>query len=166
MFNIEEYDYDLPENLIAQVPAVIRDKSRLLVTDRSSESLHDHFFSDLPGLLKPGDLLVVNNTKVIPARIYGRKESGGEKMKKLTHIEAIRLISGMFRPENAVNILAFINLVARNNLGLAEDDFTDEQMKKLDIKLVREIEVKCPDCGCTEMLCGHNGPGCQAGKND
>lgn len=78
MFNIEEYDYDLPEDLIAQVPAGTRDKSRLLVTDRSSESLHDHFFSDLPTLLKPGDLLVVNNTKVIPARIYGRKESGGE----------------------------------------------------------------------------------------
>ncbi|RPI78881.1 MAG: tRNA preQ1(34) S-adenosylmethionine ribosyltransferase-isomerase QueA [Desulfobacteraceae bacterium] len=78
MFTIEEYDYDLPEDLIAQVPAGARDQSRLLVTDRGNESLSDHFFSDLPGLLKPGDLLVVNNTKVIPARIYGRKESGGE----------------------------------------------------------------------------------------
>ena len=77
MFDIEDYDYDLPEELIAQVPVPDRDESRLLVVDRSSGSMKDRHFRDLPELLLPGDLLVVNNTRVVPARIFGRKESGG-----------------------------------------------------------------------------------------
>jgi len=77
MFNIEDYDYNLPDELIAQVPLPDRDTSRLLVVDRSTGSLKDRHFLDLPELLAPGDLLVVNNTKVVPARLFGRKESGG-----------------------------------------------------------------------------------------
>ena len=77
MFDIEDYDYNLPDELIAQVPLPDRDKSRLLVVDRSTGSLKDRHFFDLPELLIPGDLLVVNNTRVIPARLFGRKESGG-----------------------------------------------------------------------------------------
>src|SRR4030042_2043707 len=77
MFDIEDYNYDLRQELIAQVPAASRDNSRLLFVDRTSTSISDHHFFDLPGLLKPGDLLVVNNTRVIPARLFGRKESGG-----------------------------------------------------------------------------------------
>jgi len=77
MFDIEDYDYDLPGELIAQVPVPDRDESRLLVVDRSSGSMKDRHFRDLPELLLPGDLLVVNNTRVVPARIFGRKESGG-----------------------------------------------------------------------------------------
>jgi S-adenosylmethionine:tRNA ribosyltransferase-isomerase len=78
MFNIEEYHYGLPEELIAQVPAASRDGSRLLFVKRRGCTLSDHCFSDLPGLLEPGDLLVVNNTRVVPARLFGRKESGGQ----------------------------------------------------------------------------------------
>ncbi|HEX9909378.1 MAG TPA: S-adenosylmethionine:tRNA ribosyltransferase-isomerase, partial [Desulfatiglandales bacterium] len=77
MFDIEDYDYNLPDELIAQVPLEDRDKSRLLVVDRSTESVKDRHFLDLPELLLPGDLLVVNNTRVVPARLFGRKESGG-----------------------------------------------------------------------------------------
>jgi len=77
MFNIEDYDYHLPEQLIAQVPASSRDSSRLLVVERLKRSFSDHHFFDLPRLLRPGDLLVVNNTRVVPARLFGRKESGG-----------------------------------------------------------------------------------------
>lgn len=77
MFNIEDYDYNLPQNLIAQLPASRRDCSRLLVVERLTGSFSDHVFKDLPGVLKPGDLLVVNNTRVVPARLFGRKESGG-----------------------------------------------------------------------------------------
>ena len=77
MFDIEDYDYNLPDELIAQVPLEDRDKSRLLVVDRSTESMKDRHFLDLPELLLPGDLLVVNNTRVVPARLFGRKESGG-----------------------------------------------------------------------------------------
>jgi S-adenosylmethionine:tRNA ribosyltransferase-isomerase len=77
MFNIENYDYSLPDELIAQVPLPDRDQSRLMVADRSTGSLTDRHFFDLPELLSPGDLLVLNNTRVVPARLFGRKESGG-----------------------------------------------------------------------------------------
>ncbi|MBN1105837.1 MAG: tRNA preQ1(34) S-adenosylmethionine ribosyltransferase-isomerase QueA [Deltaproteobacteria bacterium] len=78
MFDVNEYDYDLPEHLIAQAPAEMRDLSRLLVVDRNRIAFSDQHFFDLPRLLKPGDLLVVNNTRVVPARLFGRKESGGQ----------------------------------------------------------------------------------------
>ncbi|BBD57860.1 S-adenosylmethionine--tRNA ribosyltransferase-isomerase [Nostoc sp. HK-01] len=76
------YDYVLHPELIAQNPAVPRDSSRLLVvnsaaTGRDSAPLH-HIFRDLPELLRPGDLLVMNNTRVIPARLYGNKSTGAE----------------------------------------------------------------------------------------
>lgn len=71
------YDYQLPEQQIAQNPAVPRDSARLLVV--SSETSHQHrIFRDLPQVLQPGDLLVLNNTRVIPARLYGRKPGGAE----------------------------------------------------------------------------------------
>jgi len=78
MFNIEDYNYDLRQDLIAQVPSSARDSSRLLFVDRAKSEFSDHHFYDLPSLLKAGDLLVVNNTRVVPARLFGRKESGGQ----------------------------------------------------------------------------------------
>ena len=77
MFDIEDYNYNLPEELIAQIPSPNRDASRLMVVERSRRSLTDCCFCDLPALLRPGDLIVVNNTRVMPARLIGRKESGG-----------------------------------------------------------------------------------------
>ena len=77
MFDIEDYDYNLPEELIAQVPPPDREASRLMVVKRSRRSITDCRFSDLPELLRPGDLIVVNNTRVMPAKLIGRKESGG-----------------------------------------------------------------------------------------
>ncbi len=76
------YDYELPQELIAQNPAVPRDSSKILVINTTStckEAVEQHcIFHDLPELLQPGDLLVMNNTQVIPARLYGRKSSGAE----------------------------------------------------------------------------------------
>ena len=72
-----DFHYKLPTELIAQLPLEQRSASRLLCFDRQSGHLDDREFSDLPGLLNPGDLLVFNNTKVIPARLYGNKASGG-----------------------------------------------------------------------------------------
>ncbi len=77
MFDIETYDYDLPPRLIAQYPAPERDRSRLLVVDRTGGGVRDQHFVDLPGLLQAGDLLVVNDTKVVPARLMAKKETGG-----------------------------------------------------------------------------------------
>ncbi len=78
MLKTEHYNYHLPENLIAQVPVAKRDHSKLLRVDRSTGALSNFRFFELPSLLEPHDLLVVNNTRVVPARIFGRKESGGK----------------------------------------------------------------------------------------
>jgi S-adenosylmethionine:tRNA ribosyltransferase-isomerase len=72
-----ELDYELPEELIAQEPVEPRDASRLLVLPRAAGEARHLRFSDLPELLEPGDLLVLNDSRVIPARLEGRKESGG-----------------------------------------------------------------------------------------
>jgi S-adenosylmethionine:tRNA ribosyltransferase-isomerase len=72
-----EFSYDLPEELIAQFPSGNRGESRLLCMDRSSGRLEDRRFAGIVEVLKPHDLLVFNDTRVIPARLYGRKETGG-----------------------------------------------------------------------------------------
>jgi S-adenosylmethionine:tRNA ribosyltransferase-isomerase len=72
-----DFAYDLPEELIAQEPLAERSASRLLRVDGAIGAWSDHAFRDLPGLLNPGDLLVFNDTRVIPARIFGRKDTGG-----------------------------------------------------------------------------------------
>lgn len=72
----EELDYTLPPELIAQSPAQRRAQSRLLVLDRAAASLADRAFADLPEYLKKGDCLVLNDTRVLPARFFARKESG------------------------------------------------------------------------------------------
>ena len=73
-----DFHYELPVELIAQTPLEQRSASRLLCHDRRSGQLSDRVFSHLPSLLNPADLLVFNNTEVIPARLYGRKASGGK----------------------------------------------------------------------------------------
>ncbi|MDQ2069337.1 tRNA preQ1(34) S-adenosylmethionine ribosyltransferase-isomerase QueA [Natronospira bacteriovora] len=72
-----DYHFHLPEALIAQQPLPERSASRLLCLDGASGEIHDRHFRELPELLAPGDLLVFNDTRVIPARLYGRKASGG-----------------------------------------------------------------------------------------
>ena len=73
---LKEFYYDLPENLIAQVPIAKRDESRLMVLNRNAQTIEHKIFKDIIDYLEPGDCLVRNNTKVIPARIYGKKETG------------------------------------------------------------------------------------------
>ena len=73
---VTDFDYDLPEELIAQTPVEPRDSSRLLVMDKKTGELEHRHFYDLPEYLKPGDLLVFNDTRVIPARLHGVKTTG------------------------------------------------------------------------------------------
>ena len=70
---VSEFDYHLPDELIAQEPLADRAASRMLRMDRSSGEIHDANFRDFPELLRPGDLVVFNNTRVFPARLYGRR---------------------------------------------------------------------------------------------
>ena len=78
MYSLSDYEYELPAERIAQAPAGRRDRSRLLRLDRESGAVSHHRFEEVARLLQPGDLLVVNDTAVIPARLAGRKPSGGK----------------------------------------------------------------------------------------
>ncbi len=75
--NLSDFDYDLPEELIAQHPPATRGDSRLMVLDRERRTIEHCAFESLVRFIRPGDLLVINDTKVVPARIVGRKETGG-----------------------------------------------------------------------------------------
>ena len=75
---ISEFDYELPEELIAQMPADKRENSRMLVLNRADKSIEHKHFYDITEYLNANDLLVLNNTKVIPARLFGTKETGGK----------------------------------------------------------------------------------------
>ncbi|MBM3981768.1 MAG: tRNA preQ1(34) S-adenosylmethionine ribosyltransferase-isomerase QueA [Planctomycetes bacterium] len=77
------FDYTLPEHLIAQHPATERDAARLLVVRRATGAIEHRVFRDLPDLLAPGDLVVLNDTRVLPARVVGRRESTGGKWEGL-----------------------------------------------------------------------------------
>jgi len=78
MYTLDDYDYHLPEALIAQTPATDRDGSRLLHLDRDNGALSHRHFHDIVTLLHPSDVLVVNNTRVVPGRLHGRKATGGK----------------------------------------------------------------------------------------
>ena len=76
--NLSDFNFKLPEELIAQYPLAQRTESRLLCLDGDDGTLNDRSFTDLPELLNSGDLLVFNNTQVIPARLFGHKSTGGK----------------------------------------------------------------------------------------
>ena len=96
---VEEFDYPLPKSLIAQFPLEKRDCSRLLVVDRLTGELSHTYFSNITDFFKPGDLLILNDTKVIPARLKGVRETGG-------HVEIF-----LSRPVYENNFLLWESLV-------------------------------------------------------
>ncbi len=101
---VSDFKYDLPEELIAQVPIKKRDESRLMVLDRNSKKIEHKVFKDIMEYLKPGDVLVRNNTKVIPARIYGKKETGANvEFLLLNNIEG-DIWESIVRPGNKLHV--------------------------------------------------------------
>src|SRR5574337_1470004 len=117
-----DFDYTLPPKLIAQVPVPERDRSRLLILDRSTGALQHRSFRNLPEYLLPGDLLVINDTKVIPARLFGRSE-------RRQPIEALLLLEveanyweALIKPSRQVRV--------GDRLALADDTITAEVIKK------------------------------------
>jgi S-adenosylmethionine:tRNA ribosyltransferase-isomerase len=86
---VADFDFDLPEELIAQQPPVERGLSRMLALDRATGSSRDLRFADLPLLLNPGDLLVLNDSRVIPARLYARRTLRREREKPTGRIEVM-----------------------------------------------------------------------------
>lgn len=122
---LSEFYYDLPEELIAQVPIKNRDESRLLVLDRNNQTIEDKIFRDIIDYLEPGDCLVRNNTKVIPARLYGKKETGANvEFVLIKNLEG-DVWEAMVRPGNKLHIGAKVifgdGLLKAEIIGLSED---------------------------------------------
>ena len=111
--DIELFNYDLPEELIAQTPAKIRDECKLLVINKTDKTYEDKIFKDIIDYLKPGDVIVRNNTKVLPARIFGEKEGTG------AHVEILLLkqiegdtwecLAGNAKPIKVGSVISFNN---------------------------------------------------------
>ena len=101
---VSDFNYNLPEELIAQVPLEKRDESRLMVLDRDKQTIEHKTFKDIIDYLEPGDCLVRNNTKVIPARIYGKKETGAHvEFLLLNNIEG-DIWESIVRPGNKLHV--------------------------------------------------------------
>jgi len=86
---VVDFDFDLPAELIAQQPPAARGQSRMLVVDRATGAVRDAKFAEFPSLLRPGDLLVLNDTRVIPARLYARRTLRREREKPTGRIEVL-----------------------------------------------------------------------------
>ena len=144
--NVSDFDYNLPEELIAQVPIEKRDESRLMVLNRDKQTIEHKKFKDIIDYLEPGDCLVRNNTKVIPARIYGRKETGA-------HVEFLLLnnIEGdiwecIVRPGNKLHIGTKVlfdenNETSNDNPNSGYSDVNKNQNDKNGTKPLLEAEI-------------------------
>lgn len=125
---LSSYDYHLPNDRIAQNPVTPRDRSRLLVVN--SPTTHEHrIFRDLPHLLQPGDLLVLNNTRVIPARLYGRKIGGAMAELLLLEERGPNRWLSLVRPGRRLRPGAQINF-----------GITEENQEPLLVGFVREVD--------------------------
>ncbi len=101
---LSEFSYDLPEKLIAQTPIEKRDESRLMILNREKQSIENRVFKDIIEYLEPGDCLVRNNTKVLPARLYGKKETGANvEFLLLNQIEG-DIWESIVRPGNKLHV--------------------------------------------------------------
>lgn len=113
------FDYPLPENLVASHPAARRDQARLMVVNRASHSIAHHHFYELPTLLQSGDVLVLNNSRVIPARLIGhRLPSGGAVEVLLLHEEAPKRWTALVKPGKKIQ--KGTHIVFQKNLLEAE----------------------------------------------
>ena len=113
-----DFDYHAPESLIAQFPSEKRDECRLLSLDRKTHETRHYLFKDLPGLLRPGDRLIFNNTKVVPARLRCRKETGGAV--ELLFTERIDALSwkALMRPAKKMGKNTILSLAGEPHIHL------------------------------------------------
>lgn len=111
---LTDFDFELPKSLIAQNPPKNRTDSRLLVpftpSCRVQSTITDSFFHQIASFIKPGDLLVMNNTRVIPARLFGHKESGGKVEIMIERLLSDRQVLAMMKASRAPQIDSFITL--------------------------------------------------------
>jgi len=120
-----DFDYHLPESSIAQTPAEPRDSSRLLVLNRDSGKIEHRIFRDVKLFLQPNDLLILNQTRVIPARIFAKKETGG-------HVELLLL--------RKRDDLIWESLVGGKGLRVGKSVFVEFENKKIQVEILEILE--------------------------
>lgn len=136
---VSDYDFELPEELIAQKPAIPRDSSRLLVIDRETYSFEHRVFAEIEDFLHPGDVLVLNNSRVIPARLLGKKETGANVEAVLTEKLGGGLWKAIVRPGSKIkpgNVLLF------NKISCKVIEHCDDSSRILDFGSVTDEDVK------------------------
>ena len=152
---LSSYQYDLPEELIAQTPIVPRDRSRLLVVEPQSGYQHRHFH-EIDELLSPGDLLVFNNTRVIPARIYGCKTTGATVEILLISEREHNCWLALVKPGRKLKIGTKIVFTSRNEASeiselvatiIARDDATGGRLLQFDLPPEILLLQVLPDFG-------------------
>ena len=125
------YFYDLPEELIAQEPVEPRDSSRLIIFDRKNNNIEHKIFKDIISYLTPNDVLVINNTRVLPARLYGYKDTGAKieiLLQKRINLNSWQIIAKPFKRFKEGTKITFSNELAciiekKENYGLCEVTF-------------------------------------------
>jgi S-adenosylmethionine:tRNA ribosyltransferase-isomerase len=111
-FHLASYQYSLEPHQIAQVPAANREQSRLLVLDCRTDQLQDREFTDIPDFFSPGDLLVVNDTRVFPARLAGRKSTGGKMELFLLEYPDFNDAAGLEKPAGQLPPPGIVSMAA------------------------------------------------------
>jgi len=127
---LSDFDYDLPEVLIAQAPLAERVASRMLLVDPRQQDISDRQFSDLVDLVDPGDLLVFNDTRVIPARLFGRKSTGGKVEVMVERVLDANTLLAHLRASKAPKVGALLileNEIECRMLGREQDLFVLRQ---------------------------------------
>jgi S-adenosylmethionine:tRNA ribosyltransferase-isomerase len=132
-----DFDYDLPPEFIAQTPIEPRDASRLMVLQRGSGRIEHRTFRQIGEYLRPGDLLVVNRTRVIPARLYARKPTGGRVELLLLHQEDDQtwecLVGGKGLREGKQLVVESDDSGRRESLGLPKSGDSDLQAQIVEV---------------------------------
>lgn len=149
---LSSYDYDLPPDRIAQNPVVPRDSARLLVVD--SPTTHQHrIFRDLPDLLRPNDLLVLNDTRVIPARLYGRKPNGVEVEVLLLEEQQIDQWLALVKPGKRLKPGAAIEFGDGSVQAIVQsvDEATGGRILKFDVPNGKSLLQVLPDLGVVPL---------------
>lgn len=123
MLKKSDFYYDLPQELIAQTPAEPRDSSRLLVYDRQKKTIEHRIFRDVCDYLRAGDVLVINNTKVLPARLYAHTENGGAVEVLLLKRKDMDVWEVLVKPGKKCRVGK--RLIVNDKLSLTVEDVTD-----------------------------------------
>jgi S-adenosylmethionine:tRNA ribosyltransferase-isomerase len=152
---LSSYDYELPSALIAQTPLSKRDGSRLLVVD--SPTHHHHIFRDLPQLLQPGDLLVLNNTRVIPARLYGHKTTGAPVEVLLLEEKAPNCWLALVKPGRRIKLGATIIFTPNEQSDTSIASLTATVVERDEATRGRLLQFNVPEGESLEHLLNYYG---------